>query len=100
MPDLGGGEEKDYVEWKIAYTVDGEEYTQMIPDDGQKEDEEISIKYDPKNPSAFYLADDDETEPDEYETDPADTSKSRNIGIILGILGILVIVGGAALAFM
>ena len=67
----------------------------MIPDDGYSEGDSIKIKYDPDKPSDYYL-DDGETD-DTPEDDTPDDSKSRMIGVILAVLGILVIVGGIAL---
>lgn len=95
MPDLNGGADREFIEWKIVYTVNGEEYTQVIPDDGYSEGDSIKIKYDPDKPSDYYL--DDGEADDTPEDDTTDDSKSRMIGVILAVLGILVIVGGIAL---
>ena len=98
MPDINGEGEREFVEWEIAYTVDGKEYRQVIPDDGYSDGDTLDIKYDPDKPDSFYLADDDNAETEEDSaTDETDRKKSRTIGIILGVLGILVIIGGAAL---
>ena len=45
MPDPNGGEDREFVEWKIVYTANGEEYSQEIPDDGYSEGDNIKIKY-------------------------------------------------------
>ena len=101
MPGLNDGEDREFIECKIKYTVDGEEYTHMIPDDDHSKGDMLKIKYDPKKPDAFYLVGEEEEEteaPD--ETDDADKSKSMIIGVILIVLGLLVIAGGAALFFI
>ncbi|SEK37574.1 DUF3592 domain-containing protein [Ruminococcus albus] len=97
MPDPNGGEDREFVEWKIVYTAGGEEYSQDIPDDGYSEGEKIKIKYDPAKPSAYYIAEEKE-DTDESE-DTSDEGKSKMTGLILGVLGVLVILGGVALYF-
>ena len=102
IPDFNGGGEREFVEWKIGYTVNGEKFTQMIPDDGYEKGDMLKIKYEPDKPSEFYLVDENAPEQTEAptETDKADTTKSRNTGLILGVLGVLVIIGGVALILM
>ncbi|MBQ8967017.1 DUF3592 domain-containing protein [Ruminococcus sp.] len=102
MPDLNGGEDREFVEWKIGYTVDGEKFTQMIPDDGYEKGDMLKIKYNPDKPSEYYLVDEnaDNEAPDEEEDTSADTNKSRNTGAIIAVLGVLVIIGGIALVLM
>ncbi len=95
IPDPNGGADKEFVEWKIVYTVNGEEYAQQIPDDGYSEGDDIKIKYDPKKPSDYYL--DDGDAPDEPDDSASDDGKSKTAGIILAVLGVLVMLGGAAL---
>ncbi|WP_024858260.1 DUF3592 domain-containing protein [Ruminococcus albus] len=95
MPDPNGGEDREFVEWKIVYTANGEEYSQEIPDDGYSEGDNIKIKYDPAKPSAYYIAEEKE-ETDESE-DTTDEGKGKMTGLILGVLGVLVILGGVAL---
>ncbi|WP_295156012.1 DUF3592 domain-containing protein [uncultured Ruminococcus sp.] len=99
LPDFGGGGEREFVEWEIMYTVDGKEYTQVIPDDGYSEGDELDIRYDPRKPENFYLAgeDNEDTDDDGSATEENNRKKSRNTGLILGILGVLVIIGGVAL---
>lgn len=97
MPDLNGGEDREFVQWRIVYTVDGEDHTQLIPDDGYEEGSLLKIKYDPKKPDNFYLVDEDREE-EEISSDPAENT-SRTTGSVLVVLGILVILGGAALRF-
>ena len=99
LPDFGGGGEREFVEWEIVYTVDGKDYTQVIPDDGYSEGDMLDIRYDPNNPEKYYLAGDEsgDTDDDEAADGENNRKKSRNTGLILGILGILVIIGGVAL---
>lgn len=99
LPDFNGTGEREFTEWTISYTVGGEEYTQTIPDDGYSKGDTIKIKYDPKKPDEYYLAEDAEEEAAE-EADNTDERKSRNSGAILIVLGVIVIVGGAALVTM
>lgn len=99
LPDFNGTGEREFTEWTISYTVGGEEYTQTIPDDGYSKGDTIKIKYDPKKPDEYYLAEEAEEEAAE-EADNTDERKSRNSGAILIVLGVIVIVGGAALITM
>ena len=99
LPDFNGTGEREFTEWTISYTVGGEEYTQTIPDDGYSKGDTIKIKYDPKKPDEYYLAEEAEEEAAE-EADNTDERKSRNSGAILIVLGVIVIVGGAALVTM
>lgn len=100
LPDYGGGGEKELIEWKIGYTVNDEKFTQIIPDDGYEKGDIIKIKYDPKKPDEFYLVTDEEPSSESEENNSSDTAKSRNIGLIFGALGVLVIIGGIALVLM
>ena len=99
LPDFNGTGEREFTEWTISYTVGGEEYTQTIPDDGYSKGDTIKIKYDPKKPDEYYLAEEADEEAAE-EADNTDERKSRNSGAILIVLGVIVIVGGAALVTM
>ena len=101
MPDFGGGSDREFIEWEMVYTVDGREYTQTIPDDGYEKDGVLKIKYDPADPSAFYLADEGQDASDE-DGDDTDLRKETvsMAGIVIIVLGVLVIIGGAALSFM
>ncbi|MCR5540894.1 MAG: hypothetical protein K6F71_08800 [Ruminococcus sp.] len=96
MPDLNGGADREFVEWKIVYTVNGEEYLQVIPDDGYHEGDSIKIKYDPAKPATYYIAEEEDGASESEDTSD-EGSKSKMTGFILGILGVLVILGGVAL---
>lgn len=100
MPDLSGGEDREFIEWKIVYTVDGEEYAQHIPDDGYEQGDTLKIKYDPHKPDGFYLMDEEESNADDSDSFDPNEQKSRTTGLVLTVLGVLVIMGGAALRFM
>lgn len=102
LPDFNGGEDREFVEWKIGYTVDGEKYTQLIPDDGYEKGDMLKIKYNPDKPEEFYLVDGEQTEEREDTEEAADPSEnsSRTTGLVLTVLGVLVIIGGAALTFI
>ena len=55
MPSFNGGAPGEYVEWEISYDVGGVVYTQIIPDDEYKENDEIDIMYSPDNPQEYYV---------------------------------------------
>ena len=100
LPDFNGTGEREFTEWTISYTVGGEEYTQTIPDDGYSKGDTIKIKYDPKKPSDFYLVTDDGPSKEGGYDDSDDTANSRRNGFIFGLLGVIVMLGGIALALL
>ncbi len=94
MPSFNGGEDTELIQWKIGYEIDGEKYTQLIPDDGYSKGDFIKIKYDPDAPGEFYLDDREETEPE--EDDEEENTKNSN-GIMIVALGVMVAVAGVVL---
>lgn len=98
MPDFNGGEDREFVEWKIGYTVEGEKYTHLIPDDGYKKGDFLKIKYNPDKPDEFYLVDEEkEQEGESAELDAPSKDSSHTTGLVLAVLGVLIIIGGVAL---
>jgi len=101
MPSFNGGEATEFVEWKIGYEVDGEKYTQMIPDDGYEKGQFLNIKYNPDDPQEYYIdsgetaqdisgAADGEQKSEEDEKNPT--------GIIFAGIGLLISAVGVVLA--
>ena len=99
MPDFNGNGETELIDWKIGYEVDGEKYTQFIPDDGYKKGDMIDIKYNPDNPSEYYI-DDEKNVPEvtEEETEnTADNERKGPAGYVIIAVGVMVIVLGIIL---
>ena len=99
MPDFNGNGETELIDWKIGYEVDGEKYTQFIPDDGYKKGDMIDIKYNPDNPSEYYI-DDEKNVPEvmEEETEnTADNERKGPAGYVIIAVGVMVIVLGVIL---
>ena len=91
-----GGEPRIFVQWKIGYEVDGEKYDQIVDDEGYEKGDFIDIKYDPEEPSRFYVdtgagaADDDEEETPEKERHPFGYA-AIGLGVIIIALGVILI---------
>ena len=99
LPDYGSGA-KELTEWEISYTVNDEEFTQVMPDDGYETGDTITRKYDPTNASDCYLVTDDAPSKEGGYDDSDDTANSRRNGFIFGLLGVIVMLGGIALALL
>ncbi|MBR1422749.1 MAG: hypothetical protein IJ571_04825 [Ruminococcus sp.] len=94
-----GGEPRIFVQWKIGYEVDGEKYDQIVDDDDLKKGDFIDIKYDPDDPSRFYVdsASDSEVQGDEEENVPEKESHpfgyaALGIGLIIIALGVILVI--------
>ncbi len=89
-----GGEPRIFVQWKIGYQVGGEKYDQIVDDDGYEKGDFIDIKYDPDEPSRFYV----DTKADDTDTDEEEIpEKERHpfgyaalgFGVVLIALGVM-----------
>ncbi|MDO4943925.1 MAG: hypothetical protein Q4E74_01845 [Ruminococcus sp.] len=95
MPSFNGGEATEFVEWKIGYEIDGEKYTQMIPDDGYEKGQFLDIKYNPDAPEEYYL--DNGSAAFETESEEKTEENDRNsmgilfagIGLLIGVIGVM-----------
>lgn len=95
MPSFNGGEATEFVEWKIGYEIDGEKYTQMIPDDGYEKGQFLDIKYNPDAPEEYYL--DNGSAAVEIENEEKTEENDRNsmgilfagIGLLIGVIGVM-----------
>ena len=95
MPDFNGSGEREIVDWKIGYEIDGEKHTQYIPDDGYEKGMLIDIKYNPENPDEYYL--DDEKTQDETEKAEPEQKHGGPTGVIVIALGVMLAVLGIIL---
>lgn len=95
VPDFNGNGESEIIDWKIGYEVDGEKYTQFVPDDGYEKGMFIDIKYNPEKPDEYYL-DDKKTESETEVPEPEEKSGGPT-GVIVIALGIMVAVLGIVL---
>lgn len=100
MPDFNGSGTVQFVEWKIGYEVDGEKYTQIIPDDGYEKGQILNIKYDPDAPQEYYLDNGtltDDAEQDEQQENEKSSDKNFNgyvfegIGLLVAVVGVMLI---------
>ncbi len=98
MPSFNGGEATEFVEWKIGYEVDGEKYTQMIPDDGYEKGQFLDIKYNPDAPEEYYL-DNGSAAVETNDEEQAEESDRNAMGILFAGIGLLIGVIGVILAF-
>ena len=96
MPSFNGGEDQVLVFWKIGYQVDGEKYTQMIPDDGYQKGDMLKIKYDPADPNVYYLDEDPDVSEETQQEEPEQEEKNSS-GILFSVLGVIIAVVGLVL---
>lgn len=97
MPAFNGGEPTVFVEWKIGYEIDGEKYTQMIPDDGYNKGDFLDIKYNPDDPAEYYLDNGTENTQDSGEQ-TEEESGNNSMGWLFAGIGLLIAVIGVMLA--
>lgn len=97
-----------FKEMKITYSAEGGEYSHWISDNGEYDDS-IPVKYNPRDPSEFYIDEGEEfegipdengdldgNEDDEIEATEADGG-SKSVGITVLIVGILVLAVGVGI---
>lgn len=94
MPSFNGGEATEFVEWKIGYEIDGEKYTQMIPDDGYEKGQFLDIKYNPDAPEEYYLDNGSAVETENEEKTEENDRNSMGIlfagiGLLIGVIGVM-----------
>ncbi len=99
LPALDGGEPRIFVQWKIGYEVNGEKYDQIVDDSGLKKGDFIDIKYDPEDPSRFYVdsASEAEAQDDEEESVPEKEGHpfgyaALGLGLIIIALGVILVI--------
>ncbi|MBR1740073.1 MAG: hypothetical protein IJ737_07260 [Ruminococcus sp.] len=96
MPSFSGDGDTVIVEWKIGYEVNGEKITQMIPDGDYEKGDMLDIKYDPDDPTRYYLDNGTETGgADEEEEEEEDISPDKNpLGTFVLVIGFVFILVG------
>ena len=91
-----GGEPRIFVQWKIGYEVNGEKYNQIVDDDDLQKGDFIDIKYDPDDPSRFYV-DSGSAVCDTDEEDEIPEKESHPFGYAAIALGLIIIALGIIL---
>ena len=91
-----GGEPRIFVQWKIGYEVNGEKYNQIVDDDDLQKGDFIDIKYDPDDPSRFYV-DSGSAVGDTDEEDEIPEKESHPFGYAAIALGLIIIALGIIL---
>lgn len=92
-----GGEPRIFVQWKIGYEVNGEKYNQIVDDDDLQKGDFIDIKYDPDDPSRFYVDNGSAAEETDEEKAPEKESHpfgyaALGFGLLLIALGVIMVI--------
>lgn len=93
MPKLNGGGMTEFVEWEVTYDVGSVVYTQVVPDDGYKEGDELKLMYSPDNPQEYYVGGSN----DVSEETEQEEVKKNNFGIAVVLIGVVLAGLGAVL---
>ncbi|MGN0594528.1 MAG: hypothetical protein ACI4I6_05170 [Hominimerdicola sp.] len=102
IPSFNGGEVSFMTEWTIEYTVEGETYEQIIPDDNYSKGDILDVKYNPENPKEYYLDngiimveksedEEEEEEKEKLEKNPIATAMII-VAVLLMTVGVVMII--------
>ena len=93
MPALNGGAPTVLKECVIEYTVDGEAFQQIIPDDDYEKEQMLDIKYNPENPKEYYLDNGIIIPEASEEEEEEKLKKSPVTNAILILAGMIIVLG-------